>query len=186
MSQRSIASSLSQKSQASAESKKSKVQSVSQRSIALSLSQKSQASTEGKNSQASNSSQHSIASEARAPSMSEQLAQAEADLAAGHARLQALAKQEDDRKKLAKLEEERRKMDYSIAEQRRKLKMLKAESEINVGSAKIKALQAAINPPSSTMNSAINHQPFADTHKAQEQFVAFSTSQVTINIPIKY
>ena len=74
--------------------------------------------------------------------------------------------------KLAKLEEERRKMDYSIAEQRRKLKMLKAESEINVGSAKIKALQAAINPPSSTMNSAINHQPFADTHKAQEQFVA--------------
>ena len=104
--------------------------------------------------------------------MSEQLAQAEADLAAGQARLQALAKQEDDRKKLAKLEEERRKMDYSIAEQRRKLKMLKAESEINVGSAKIKALQAAINPPSSTMNSAINHQPFADTHKTQEQFVA--------------
>ena len=78
--------------------------------------------------------------------MSEQLAQAEADLAAGHARLQALAKQEDDRKKLAKLEEERRKMDYSIAEQRRKLKMLKAESEMNVGSAKAKALQAAINP----------------------------------------
>ena len=172
MSHRSIASSPSQKSQASAESEKSKVQSVSQHSIASSLSQKSQASNESKNSQASNSSQHSIASEARAPSMSEQLAQAEADLAAGQARLQALAKQEDDRKRLAKLEEERRKMDDSIAEQRRKLKMLKAESEINVGSAKIKALQAAINPPSSTINSAINHQPFADTHKTQEQFVA--------------
>ena len=171
VSHRSIASSPSQKSQASAESEKSKVQSVSQRSIASSLSQKSQASTESKNSQASNSIQHSITSEARAPSMSEQLAQAEADLAAGHARLQALAKQEDDRKKLAKLEEERRKMDYSIAEQRRKLKMLKAESEINVGSAKIKALQAAIIPPSSTINSAINHQPFANPHKTQEQFV---------------
>ena len=63
-------------------------------------------------------------------------------------------------------------MDDSIAEQRRKLKMLKAESEINVGSAKVKALQAAINPPPSTINSAINQQPFANTHKTQEQFVA--------------
>ena len=64
VSHRSIASSRSQKSQASAESKRSKIQSVSQRSIASSPSQKSQASTESKNSQASNSSQHSIASEA--------------------------------------------------------------------------------------------------------------------------
>ena len=96
-------------SQATAVSQRSVALSVSQRSIASSLSQKSQASTESKNSQASNSSQHSIASEARAPSMSEQLAQAEADLAAGQARLQALAKQENDRKRLAKLEEERKK-----------------------------------------------------------------------------
>ena len=171
-------------SQATAVSQCSVASSVSQRSIASSPSQKSQASTESKKSQASSqhsSIQHSIASEARTPSMSEQLAQAEVDLAAGQARLQALAKQENDRKRLAKMEEERRKMDDSIAEQRRKLKMLKAESEINIGSAKAKALQAAINPPPYTINSAINHQPFADTHKTQKQFVALQ--QVT-SLPI--
>ena len=163
---------------------------VSQCSVASSMGQHSIASSLSQKSQASNSSHHSGASEARAPSVSEHLTQAEADLAAGHARLKAVAKEENDHDLLAKLEE-RRRMDDSIVEQRRKLKMLKAESEINVGSANVKALQAAINhPPSATITTSnhnqsivhqqtdsnhsnqdefVNHQPFISTHKEQEQ-----------------